>query len=323
MLIDMIIRKNVGNKIRANQMGAHNSLSRTTELGSTGITVSRIGVGTNRWSMGENDEPVFQAYKSLLDEGINFFDTAEIYTGGRSERLLGACLRRDGRAAVIASKYMPSNTRLTSEQFMEALDESLSRLCVKTLDLYYIHMPPTTQSIETLMDYMAEALKAGKIRSVGVSNFDSEQMRIAAAQLNVHGIPLAANEVEYSLINREPERNGVLEACRELKVSLVAYRPLGRGLLASVKATGGSSIKIRSGLSREDSILETLRLIADRHKRSVGQVALGWLLRRDEAVIPIPGATKIGHAREDEEALSWALSGDEFKELEEVSSPNT
>jgi aryl-alcohol dehydrogenase-like predicted oxidoreductase len=109
-------------------MGAHTSLGGTTELGSTGITVSRIGTGTNRWSIGENDEPVFQAYRSLLDEGINFFDTAEIYTGGRSESLLGACLRKDGRRVVVASKYMPSTSRLTYKQFTEALNESLSRL---------------------------------------------------------------------------------------------------------------------------------------------------------------------------------------------------
>ena len=303
-------------------MGTNTSLDRTTKLGSTGITVSRIGTGTNRWSFGENDEPVYQAYKSLLDKGINFFDTAEIYTGGKSESLLGACLRRDGRPAVIASKYRPSTTRLTSKQFTEALNESLSRIGVKTIDLYYIHMPPTTQSIEVLMDYMAEALEAGKIRSVGVSNFDSEQMRIAADQLEVHGIPLAANQVEYNLMNREPETNGVLEACRELKASLVAYRPLGRGQLASDKATGDPSSKIEGGLSREGSILEALHLIAERHRRSVGQVALGWLLRRDEVVIPIPGVTKIGHASENSETLNWSLTEAEFRELEEVSSLN-
>ena len=172
------------------------------------------------------------------------------------------------------------------------------------------------------MDYMAEALEAGKIRSVGVSNFDSEQMRIAADQLEVHGIPLAANQVEYNLMNREPETNGVLEACRELNTSLVAYRPLGRGQLASDKATGDLPSKIKGGLSREDSILESLRLIAEHHRRSVGQVALGWLLRRDEVVIPIPGVTKIGHANDNSETLNWSLTEAEFRELEEVSSLN-
>jgi aryl-alcohol dehydrogenase-like predicted oxidoreductase len=302
-------------------MRAHTSLSQTTKLGSTDIKISRIGIGTNRWAFGENDEAVSQAYNSLLDRGINFFDTAEIYTGGRSERLLGACHNRDGRPAVIASKYMPSPTRTTGKHFAEALSESLSRLEVETLDLYYIHMPPTKQSVENLMDYMAEAHGAGRIRSVGVSNFDAEQMRRAAARLEGHGIPLAANEVEYSLMHREPEVNGVLEACRDLGVSLVAYRPLGRGVLASVEAATVSSKVSRGKSSVEDSVTEALRLIAGSLGRSVGQVALSWLLRRDEAVIPIPGATKVDHAMENAGALDWALGDAEFRELEEVSSP--
>ena len=218
---------------------------------------------------------------------------------------------------------MPSATRITSKQFTEALNATLSHLGVETLDLYYIHMPPTTQSVEMLMDYMAEAWEAGKIRAVGGSNFDAKQMRTAPNQLGRHGIPLAANQVEYSLMKREPETNGVLEACRDISASLVAYRPLGRGLLASVEAMGDSSKKTGGKLSREDSIKETLRLIAERRGRSVSQVALGWLLRRDDAVIPIPGATKIGHARDNAEALDWVLGEAEFKELEEVSSPSS
>ena len=212
--------------------------SRTTELGSTGITVSRMGTGTNRWAKGENDEPVYETFKALLESGIYFFDTAEVYTGGRSERLLGECMRRDGRSVVVASKYMPYPTRLTKGHFNEALDATLKRLGVVTLDLYYVHMPPTLTSIESLMDHMAEAVSAGKIRAVGVSNFSAEQMRKAAAQLEKHDLTLAANEVEYSLTNREPEENGVLDACREIKASLVAYRPLSRGLLAANNARG-------------------------------------------------------------------------------------
>ena len=278
------------------------NLNRTTKLGSTGITVSRIGTGTNRWAYGENDEPVYEAYRTLLDGGINFFDTAEIYTGGRSERLLGESHRRDGRTAVLASKYRPSEDRSTGKAFTEALDATLSRLGVKTLDLYYVHMPPTKGSTGDLMDYMAEAFESGKIRAVGVSNFSAEQMRRAAAQLEKHGIPLAANQVEYSLSNREPEKDGVLEACRELRVSLVAYRPLSRGTLAS--QTGGSHVD------------EALRVIADRHGGTPSQVALAWLLQRDDLVIPIPGATKREHALQNADALNLTLRDDEWADLD-------
>jgi aryl-alcohol dehydrogenase-like predicted oxidoreductase len=292
--------------------------SRTALLGSTDIRVSRIGTGTNRWAFRENDEPVFQVYKSLLDKGVNFFDTAETYTGGKSERLLGSCYRRDGRQPIIASKYRPSSSRRTERDFMEALDGSLRRLGVETLDLYYVHMPPSAQSIEDLIDYMAEAWTMEKIRAVGVSNFDAEQMRRSAAQLERHGLRLAANQVEFSLMNREIETNGVLEACKDLGASLVAYYPLGKGQLASVVMTGGSS-RAMSG-SKNESALETVILsIAEDHGGSASQVAINWLLRRDDLVIPIPGTTKANHALENVGALDWVMSESEFNELDEAS----
>ena len=300
-------------------MAHSNPASSRTTLGSTDIKVSRIGTGTNRWTFGENDEPVFQVYKSLLDKGVNFFDTAEIYTGGKSERLLGACIKRDGRQPIIASKYRPSTSRLTKRDFFEALNGSLKRLGVETLDLYYIHFPPSTQSIEDLMDYMAEAWTTEKIRAVGVSNFDAEQMRRSAAQLEKHGMKLAANQVEYSLLNRGTETNGVLEACKDLDASLVAYRPIGRGQLASAVMTGSSS-RDAAGSKRESNLETVIRSIAEDHGGSVSQVAINWLLRRDELVIPIPGATKVDHALENIGALDWIMSESEFNELDEASS---
>ncbi len=202
---------------------------------------------------------------------------------------------------------------------MDALDGSLRRLGVETLDLYYIHFPPSTQSIEDLMDYMAEAWTSEKIRAVGVSNFDAEQMRRSAAQLEKHGMKLAANQVEYSLLNREAETNGVLEACKDLDASLVAYRPIGRGQLASVAMTGSSS-RDAAGSKRESNLETGIRSIAEDHGGSVSQVAINWLLRRDELVIPIPGATKVDHALENIGALDWIMSESEFNELDEASS---
>jgi aryl-alcohol dehydrogenase-like predicted oxidoreductase len=298
-------------------MANSNSDSSQTTLGSTDIRVSRIGTGTNRWTFGENDEPVFQVYTSLLDKGINFFDTAEIYTGGKSERLLGYCHKRDGREPIIASKYRPSTSRLTKRDFFQALEGSLNRLGVETLDLYYIHFPPTTQSIEDLMDYMAEAWTSEKIRAVAVSNFDAELMRRSAAQLERHGLKLAANQVEYSLLNRETETNGVLETCKDFGVSLVAYRPIGRGQLASA-VRPDSSPRTATGSKAESKLETVIRSISQDHGGSVSQVALNWLLRRDDKVIPIPGATKVDHALENAGALDWVMSEAEFNELDEV-----
>jgi aryl-alcohol dehydrogenase-like predicted oxidoreductase len=290
-------------------------------LGASGIKVSSLGAGTNRWAQGKNDEAVFKAYQSLLNAGVNFFDTAEVYNRGKSERLLGACLRRDNRPVVIASKFAPLPTRLTRHQFMNAIDASLSRLDVQTIDLYYIHFPFSVLSIETLMDMMAQAVEAGKIRAVGVSNFNAAQMRRAASRLARYNIPLAANQVRYNLLNRQPEENGVLDACRELNVALVAYRPLEGGRLKSNNVSGPYSSGSPSSIDEKEKVLhETLQRIALQRGKSVSQVALNWLLRKDIHVIPIPGATSDRHALENADTLTFELSDDEFRAIDQGSS---
>jgi aryl-alcohol dehydrogenase-like predicted oxidoreductase len=295
-------------------------------LGGSGIRVSPLGVGTNRWAQGKNDEVVFQVFRSVVGTGVNFFDTAEVYSRGRSERLLGACLQRDHPPLVVASKFLPLPTRLTRRQFMNALDTSLNRLGVQTIDLYYIHFPYTLLSIETLMDLMAQAVEAGKIRAVGVSNFNAKQMRRAATRLARYHIPLAANQVQYSLVHRQPEKNGVLDLCRELNVALVAYCPLGRGRLksntvprASFSGSPSSTADSGKAASKERILQETLQAIAQQRRKSVSQIALNWLLRRDEHVIPIPGTTSPPHAVENADTLSWELSPGEFAVIDHAS----
>ena len=199
----------------------------TRSLGASGLTVSPLGVGTNKWMAGKNDEQALKVFQSSLDAGVCFFDTAEVYGFGKSERLLGECLRRNERQAVIASKFLPLPTR----QLGQALDASLSRLGLQTFDVYFIHFP--LGRIEALIDQMAQAVQKGKIRAVGVSNFSASQMHRAADRLARYNIPLAANEVQYHLLHRQPEVNGILDACRELNVALVAYLPLASGRLTA------------------------------------------------------------------------------------------
>jgi aryl-alcohol dehydrogenase-like predicted oxidoreductase len=288
-------------------------------LGRSGIEVSRIGAGTNRWKWGKNDESVHRAFRTLVGAGVNFFDTAEVYTLGGSERLLGACLQQVHLPLVIASKFAPLPTRLSHSQFLKALDASLSRLGVPTIDLYYVHFPFTLLSVERLMDWMALAVEAGKVRAVGVSNFGAGRMRRAAARLEVHGVRLAANQVRYSVWHRQPEEDGVLAACRELGVALVAYRPLEGGLLGS-----GAAGALRKGgaMSGRDVLMEVLRGVAERRRKSVSQVALSWLVQRDEHVIPIPGVTGEGHALENADTLDWDLTDDEFNAIYQASFRN-
>jgi aryl-alcohol dehydrogenase-like predicted oxidoreductase len=181
-------------------------------------------------------------------------------------------------------------------------------------------------SIETLMDMMAQAVEAGEIRAVGVSNFNAKQMHRAATRLARYHIPLAANQVRYNLLQRQPEENGVLDACRELNVALVAYRPLERGQLKSNTVPGAPSDSPSTGeegktTPEEEILQETLKAIAQQRGKSVSQVALNWLLRKDERVIPIPGATKERHALENADTLNWKLSDDEFAAIDQASSP--
>lgn len=156
-----------------------------------------------------------------------------------------------------------------------SLDASLSRLGLQTLDRYLIHFLFTLLSVDRPMDMLAEAVKAGKIRAVGVSNFSAQQRRRAAARLALYHIPLAANEAHYSLLQRRPEVNGVLDACRELDVALVAYRPLDGGRLI----VGNAAEEVAGESSEHGALRQTLRAIAQQHDTTVSQVALNWLVR--------------------------------------------
>jgi aryl-alcohol dehydrogenase-like predicted oxidoreductase len=143
--------------------------SQYRSLGKSGLLVSPLGVGTNRWRQGSNDAAVFQTFVSSLDVGVSFFDTAELYSSGKSEQLLGDCIHKDQRPVLVASKFAPWPMRLARGQFMAALDASLRRLRVPELDLYYVHWPFTFLRVETLMDWMAQAVQAGKVRAVGLT----------------------------------------------------------------------------------------------------------------------------------------------------------
>jgi aryl-alcohol dehydrogenase-like predicted oxidoreductase len=158
---------------------------------------------------------------------------------------------------------------------------------------------------------MARAVEAGKIRAVGISNCNVARMRKAAGVLARYGIPLAANQVQYSLLHRAPETNGVLEACRQMDVALVAYRPLAGG------AVSGGSRRSHG----PTALADTLQEVAAARDATTLQVALAWLLQRDDHVIAIPGATKPDHVRQNSRALTLELSDEEFASIDRASKP--
>jgi aryl-alcohol dehydrogenase-like predicted oxidoreductase len=286
-------------------------LGPTRPLGRTGLSVSSLGVGTNRWRQGANDEAVLETYKTLLDGGVDFVDTAEVYAFGKSERLIGDCIGKDGRRAIVASKFAPFVARTSPRHLMAALDASLDRLGLTAVDLYYVHFPFPFTDMATFAEGLVQAVKSGKAKAVGVSNFNAEQMRQVADQLAKSNIPLAANEVHYSLLHRQAETNGVLDACRELGASLVAYFPLASGRLTAQPDPAKPG--------KLDALQRTLGEIGRAHQASQSQVALNWLLARDSCVIPIPGASKARHAKENLAALTWSLTPDEFAAIDAAS----
>ena len=281
-------------------------------LGRSGISVPALGVGTNRWNTSASNEARLRAtVTAALDAGMGFFDTAEIYSLGRSEKALGRAARADGRSLLLASKFAPLPHRLTAAQFASALERTLDRLGRDALDLYYLHFPYSPRGLDTWMRAMADAVREGKIRAVGVSNCNPAQMRAAVDALARYDIPLAANQVHYSLLHRRPERDGVVAACRRMDVALVAYRPIGGGAISSGSSRG----------STRSALTDTLQKVAAVHGATVAQVALAWLLARDEHVIAIPGATRPEHVRENAGAHSLALSKAESAALDRASAP--
>src|ERR1019366_5073831 len=230
------------------------------------------------WNPGEPGQASLnETLATAVDGGMGFFDTAEVYSFGRSELAVGMAARQDGRPVVLASKFAPLPARLTAAQFDSALDRTLKRLGRESLDLYYLHFPYSPRGVDTWMKAMAKAIEAGKIRAAGISNCNVAQMRKAADVLARYGIPLAANQVQYSLMHRAPETNGVLDACRQMDVALIAYRPMAGGAVGAGSGTSKGAVALGAAL----------REVAATRDATAVQVSLAWLLKRDDHVIAI------------------------------------
>ena len=307
----------------------------TTKLGQSDLRVPRLGVGAMTWGDPKGlarFHPAKTAYggahgyeeeKGALEvslaSGVNLFDTAAMYSGGASERRLGE-LAHD-KDVLIATKF-PGTFFFKVENLPREVEASLRRLGRGSIDLYQHHFPSNSIPIPRLMDMLADAVEAGKVKAVGVSNYSAEQMRAAHAALARRGIPLASNQVEYSLLHRQPEVNGVLDACRELGITLIAYQPLASGALTGkylgeVRPTGlrrfMPNFRAQS-LEAVEAVVNFLREIGERYGKSPAQVALRWLIE-NEYVLPIPGAKNASQAAANAGALSFHLTQEEMDTL--------
>lgn len=303
------------------------------QLGATDISVPPMGVGTwawgDRWIWGYGggdytDRDLREAFDASIGAGLTFFDTAEMYGLGRSEKLLGRFIAQDNARPVVATKFVPFPWRLTKGALLRALRASLDRLGLDRVDLYQIHVPLHLRSIETWMDAMADAVEAGLTRAVGVSNYTMAQMGRAHNALNKRDIVLASNQVHYSLLHREPETDGVLQLCRDLGVTLIAYSPLEMGVLTGKYTPENPPPRTRrlryppTYLESVQPLLSRMRQIGEDHGgRTPAQVALNWTICK--GAVPIPGAKTPAHVTSNAKALGWRLTPDEVAELDELS----
>lgn len=309
---------------------------KTVPLGTSDIQISPLGVGAwawgdrTTWGYGSNynDADLREVFNISIAAGINFLDTAEIYGMGRSEKLIGEFLHTSGQKIVITTKFFPFPWRVRRAALLKALRGSLGRLGLPQVDLYLIHWPypPLTG---TWVRALGDAVQQGLTGLVGVSNFNIQQMRQAHSILADRSIPLSANQIHYSLLKRGPERTGLLDACRELGITPIAYSPLEMGMLtgkydADHPPTSGTRRFRYSAryLARIRPLIGLLRELGEGHAgmegpRTPGQVALNWVICK--GAVPIPGAKNARQAQSNAGALGWQLTGDEVAALDAAS----
>ncbi len=313
-------------------------------LGRSDLMVTPIGLGCWQFSQGRGwnkywpvlpEEEIEAVVAASLDGGINWFDTAEAYGGGESERQLSRVLQKAGRRpgdVIMASKWMPLLRRAGS--LGATIDDRIRCLSPFPIDLHQIHNPASLSTVESQARAMAALVKAGKIRFAGVSNFGAKAMRRMHQVLAGEGLPLVSNQVHYSLLHRAIERNGVLDAAKELGVAIIAYSPLAQGVLTGRFHDDKSQVKALKGLrkwrgfyrakalARSRDLIEALKQVAERHGATPAQIALAWLFTfHGETVVAIPGASRKSQAESNAASMSLKLGPADLACLDEISRP--
>lgn len=303
----------------------------TTTLGHSDLTIKRIGLGC--MGMSEfygsfNEEESVKTMHKAIELGVNFFDTADMYGSGANEQLLGKAFRGRWGEIVIATKFGvmrgPKGEWLglngKPEYIQKACDESLQRLGTEVIDLYYMHRKDPDVEIEEIVGTMADLVKQGKVKTIGLSEADTETIRRAHA---VH--PVTALQTEFSLWSRDPEKE-VFSVCKELGITYVAYSPLGRGFLTGAFKSRADfeegDFRLDNPRFTDEAIKENLTFVevVDRIAQSKGvtkaQVALAWVLSRNGDITAIPGTRKIHRLEENLGALEVQLTEDDLAEIE-------
>jgi len=317
-------------------------------LGKTDIEVSPIGLGCwqfqqGKWFTGSmwsvlDQNSIDAVVGKALEGGINWFDTAEAYGNGQSERTLSTALKNlnvEPGDVMIATKWLP--LLRTARNISRTIDKRLSCLQGYPIGLHQIHIPWSFSTISSQMKEMSKLLRAGKISAIGVSNFSAKRMEKASDALQKEGLVLASNEVLINLLDRRIEQDGVLETARRLGITLIAYSPLAQGLLTGKFHTDPDLVKHlpkgrrlflspasrafrRKNIARTKPLIKELHSIAIDRGATISQVALAWLINYyGDTVVAIPGASHPEQASENAAAMKLQLTDNEISQIEKIS----
>ena len=310
---------------------------KTRYLGKEKFQVSALGLGCMGMSFaygGTEESQAINTIHAAVDMGVTFLDSAEVYGPFDNEVLVGKAIKGIRDKVQIATKFgfriLPTGQGLERmagvdsrpEHIREAVEGSLKRLNIETIDLLYQHRVDPAVPVEEVVGTMADLVKEGKIRHIGLSEVSAQTLRRAC---KVH--PITAVQTEYSLWTREPE-DGILKACRELGVGFVPYSPLGRGFLTG-KITDPSLFAaddFRRNLPRfqaetmrkNQQLLDHLQQVAGRYDATLAQMALAWVMSKGEDIVPIPGARKINHLRDNAAAADIMLSPEDILTIDHI-----
>jgi aryl-alcohol dehydrogenase (NADP+) len=309
-------------------------------LGQTGLKVSRLCLGCmtygsskwRPWVLDEEDSLPF--FKRALEAGINFFDTADVYSAGESERVTGKALKEYAKRheVVIATKVNgpmgadPNNRGLSRKHIMDAIDRSLTRLGVDYVDLYQIHRFDPETPIEETLEALDDVVRAGKARYIGASSMYAWQFMKMLAASDRHGwTPFVSMQPQYNLVYREEERE-MLPLCGDRGIGVIPWSPLARGFLAGGRGSPGEGNTERARTDEfaprlyyrepDHAVVEAVSAAARARGVSNMQIALAWVLRNRVITAPIIGTSKPHHLDDAVAALSIELTDDEVKALE-------
>jgi aryl-alcohol dehydrogenase-like predicted oxidoreductase len=292
----------------------------------------QMGIGTWAWGdkmvwgygTKESGAEVEESFREAISNGFRFFDTAEIYGQGKAESFLGQLIPTTDFPVRVATKIMPVPWRLGKHALLNALTASLRRLNLKKVDLYQIHIPIPPVSVESWMQQMIEVYEKELISAIGVSNYNLEQTKRADEELKKHGLTLASNQVEYHLLERKIEKNGLMDYCKENGIKVIAYSPLAMGILSGKytpdnppRGTRASRYP-RSYLEKIQPLIKGLIKIGrNQEGKTASQVALNWVICK--GALPIPGVKNPNQVIQNAGALGWMLEPDEIIVLDEIS----